>query len=307
MIGSKRLLQLALLFAICLIAITTLGGKVLLAGEESANRSLTDVREILGRLTFAKRLTVHTDGQAIDMWTGARTVGEVLRLAGVNLGPLDRVEPGMTKAPVDGMEVNVIRVVEQLVQEEVVRPYRTVKLASRSMNRGESREVTPGVNGKVVNTYKVVIENGQVQAKTLVSSVTAVETQDRMVEEGTISTITRDGEVLRFSKALNVVATAYTADINPATGKPDDAWGGMTASGKQAVPGLTIAADLRVLPMYSRVYVEGTDAFGKRYSGIYQVMDKGGAIKGNRIDIFMLTFDETYNFGRRKMKVYLLE
>lgn len=113
--------------------------------------------------------------------------------------------------------------------------------------------------------------------------------------------------MLRYSKVITVEATAYTADVDPVTGKPDDAWGGMTASGKMAVPGVTIAADLKVLPMYTRVYVEGMDSVGKKYSGIYQVMDTGSAIKGNKIDIFMETFQEMKKFGRRKMKVYVLE
>lgn len=159
----------------------------------------------------------------------------------------------------------------------------------------------------MINTYQVIKENGQVQERTLVDSVTVVEKQDRMIEEGTIATISRGGQVLRYSKVITVEATAYTADVDPVTGKPDDAWGGMTASGKMAVPGVTIAADLKVLPMYTRVYVEGMDSVGKKYSGIYQVMDTGSAIKGNKIDIFMETFQEMKKFGRRKMKVYVLE
>ncbi len=186
-------------------------------------------------------------------------------------------------------------------------PYRTVKVASRSLNRGETREVKPGVNGKVINTYEVIVEDGQVQDRSLVDSEVITEKQDRMIEEGTVATISRGGQSLRFSRVLNVAATAYTADIDPATGKPDDPWRGMTASGKQAVAGLTIAADLKVLPMHTRVYVEGIDAHGKQFSGIYQVMDTGGSIKGNRIDIFVSTFAQAKSFGRRSMKVYVLE
>ncbi len=309
MLGSKKLLRFALLAIVCVLtlAISLLAERVPLTQGESFGISQLTPGQTLNQLTFAKRATVMVDGKARSIWTGARTVGDAVTFAGVSLGPLDRIEPDPASQLVDDMQVNVIRVTQELVREEVVMPYRTVKLASRSLNRGETREVQPGINGKAINTYQVVKENGQEQERTLIDSVTVVQKQDRKIEEGTVATISRGGQTLRYSKALDVVATAYTADINPATGKPDDAWGGMTASGKKAVPGLTIAADLRVLPMGSRVYVEGIDAEGKKYSGTYIVMDIGGAVKGNKIDIFMSTYKQAQAFGRRKMKVYLLE
>lgn len=309
MLGSKKLLRFALLAIVCVLtlAINLFAESVPLTQVVASNIGELTPSQTLSQLMFAKRATILVDGKARSIWTSARTVEDAVTFAGVKLGPLDRIEPDPANQLMDDMQVKVIRVMQQLVQEEVVMPYRTVKVASRALNRGETREVRPGVNGKVVNTYQVVIENGQEQERTLVDSVTVVQKQDRMIEEGTIATISRGGQVMRYSKALDVVATAYTADINPATGKPDDPWLGMTASGKKAVAGLTIAADPKVLPMNTRVYVEGIDAQGKKYSGIYVVMDTGSAIKGNKIDIFMSTYEQTRNFGRRKMKVYLLE
>lgn len=309
MLGSKKLLRFALLAIVCVLtlAINLFAERVPLTQVVASNIGELTPSQTLNQLMFAKRATILVDGKARSIWTSARTVGDAVTFAGVKLGPLDRIEPDPANQLMDDTQVNVIRVTQELVHEEVVMPYRTVKVASRVLNRGETREVRPGVNGKVINTYQVVMENGQEQERTLVDSVTVVQKQDRMIEEGTIATISRGGQVMRYSRVLDVVATAYTADINPATGKPDDAWGGMTASGKKAVAGLTIAADPKVLPMNTRVYVEGVDAQGKKYSGIYIVMDTGGAIKGNKIDIFMSTYEQTRIFGRRKMKVYLLE
>ena len=34
--------------------------------------------------------------------------------------------------------------------------------------------------------------------------------------------------------------------------------------------------------------------------------DTGGAIKGNRIDLFFETYDEAISFGRRTVRVYVL-
>ncbi|HHW98552.1 MAG TPA: DUF348 domain-containing protein [Firmicutes bacterium] len=310
MLGSKKLLRFALLAIIgCVLALAVdlIADRMPITQLAASNIGQLTPSQTLNRLMFAKRVTVMVDGKERSVWTSARTVGDAVSFAGVRLGPLDRIEPDPSSQLMDDMQVKVVRVTHELVQEEEVVPYRTVRVASRSLNRGETREIQPGINGKVINTYQVIKENGQVQERTLVDSVTVVEKQDRMIEEGTIATISRGGQVLRYSKVITVEATAYTADVDPVTGKPDDAWGGMTASGKMAVPGVTIAADLKVLPMYTRVYVEGMDSVGKKYSGIYQVMDTGSAIKGNKIDIFMETFQEMKKFGRRKMKVYVLE
>lgn len=309
MLGSKKILRFALLVVVCALtlAINLFADHSPLTQVAASNVGELTPSQTLNQLMFAKRATLLVDGQAKNIWTSASTVGDAINSAGVELGPLDRIEPDSTLPLVDNMQVNIIRVTQQLVQEEVVVPYRTVKVASRALNRGESRELQPGVNGKMVNTYLVVMENGQEQERSLVNSVIVVEKQDRKIEEGTIATISRGGQLMRYSKVLNVVATAYTADYNPSKGRPDDPWCGMTASGKTAVAGLTIAADLKVIPMHTRVYVEGLDAQGKKYSGFYVVMDTGSAIKGNKIDIFMSTYDQTKNFGRRKMKVYILE
>ena len=75
---------------------------------------------------------------------------------------------------------------------------------------------------------------------------------------------------------------------------------GRTALGHGVRRGI-IAADPRVLPLGSIVRLHA----GK-YSGIYTVMDTGGAIKGRRIDIYLPTRSEAIGFGSRKVKVEVL-
>jgi 3D (Asp-Asp-Asp) domain-containing protein len=76
---------------------------------------------------------------------------------------------------------------------------------------------------------------------------------------------------------------------------------GRTASGQMVSRGL-IAADPRVLPLGSRVRVEAGS-----WSGEYLVADTGGAIKGRRIDIWTTTTREALQFGRRTVKLTVLE
>ena len=75
---------------------------------------------------------------------------------------------------------------------------------------------------------------------------------------------------------------------------------GRTASGEMVRTGL-IAADPKVLPLGTLVQIEA----GK-YSGVYKVADTGGAIKGNKIDIYVPSYREAKLFGRQKIKVTVL-
>lgn len=76
---------------------------------------------------------------------------------------------------------------------------------------------------------------------------------------------------------------------------------GITKSGVKAVEGITIAADIRKIPMGTKVYIEG---LGERI-----VQDIGGAIKGNKIDVFFDTHSECYNSlaNRSGVKVWIVE
>lgn len=60
-----------------------------------------------------------------------------------------------------------------------------------------------------------------------------------------------------------------------------------------------IASDTNVLPMYSVVEIEG---FSERFI----VLDRGGAIKGNKIDILMSSTSEAMKFGRKNVKVRVI-
>ena len=73
---------------------------------------------------------------------------------------------------------------------------------------------------------------------------------------------------------------------------------GRTAMGHAVRRGL-IAADPRVLPLGSRVYVDAGP-----WSGNYLVSDTGGAIKGKKIDIWVPGCSEARRFGRRSVQIF---
>jgi 3D (Asp-Asp-Asp) domain-containing protein len=98
----------------------------------------------------------------------------------------------------------------------------------------------------------------------------------------------------------NFVLTAYTAGPE-STGKDRGDQGyGITASDKQATEGLTIAVDPRVIPLGSRVYIEGL--------GYRVAQDVGSAIQGKRIDVYMEDVEAARAFGiQRNVRVELID
>ncbi len=72
---------------------------------------------------------------------------------------------------------------------------------------------------------------------------------------------------------------------------------GITKSGARVAPG-HVAADPKVIPLGSMIYVDSPVM-----SGIYQVLDTGRLVKGKIIDIFIPSYEERVDFGRRDVKV----
>lgn len=94
-----------------------------------------------------------------------------------------------------------------------------------------------------------------------------------------------------YSKVMTVKATAYSMH------EPGLNW--QTASGIDLRQNpKVIAVDTRVIPLGTRVYVEG---YGYAIAG-----DTGGAIKGNKIDLHMNSVAECYQWGVRTVKLYIL-
>lgn len=71
----------------------------------------------------------------------------------------------------------------------------------------------------------------------------------------------------------------------------------ITACGRTPRVNHTIAADTSVIPMYTKVYIEDW--------GTFVVEDRGGAIKGKRIDVFVSSNKLAYKYGVQYKKVYI--
>jgi 3D (Asp-Asp-Asp) domain-containing protein/LysM repeat protein len=95
------------------------------------------------------------------------------------------------------------------------------------------------------------------------------------------------------NKVITVKATAYTASCKGCSG--------VTRTGvdlKSNPNSKVISVDPTVIPLGSKVYVEGY--------GYATAADTGGAIKGNRIDVFIPSQNNAIQFGSKQLKVTIL-
>lgn len=99
-----------------------------------------------------------------------------------------------------------------------------------------------------------------------------------------------------------VIATGYTAGYESTGKSPGNPEFGITYSGVKVKRDLysTIAADLNVFPLGTVLFIPGY--------GYGVVADKGGAIKGNKLDLYYETVEDVYNnWGKRTLDVYIIE
>ncbi|MDX9872707.1 MAG: 3D domain-containing protein [Clostridia bacterium] len=166
-------------------------------------------------------------------------------------------------------------------------PYFTRQVLSAEVNRGVSKKVQPGVTGLIHKKYGVYYEDGSLRIGDAPTETVLRVMQPEITAIGVKDTPLLSSRDMSEPKAvLAMEATAYTHTGNP------------TFTGVYPQVG-AIAVDPRVIPLGTRMWVEG---YGY---GIAQ--DTGGLIKGHIIDVFMDTEAECRHWGRRQVKVYILE
>lgn len=77
-----------------------------------------------------------------------------------------------------------------------------------------------------------------------------------------------------------------------------EGWGRQTSSGAIATANHTVAVDRRVIPIGTKLLINGQE---------YVAQDVGGGVKGNHIDIFFNTHGETKQHGVRNAEVYIIQ
>ncbi|NMB08660.1 MAG: DUF348 domain-containing protein [Tissierellia bacterium] len=231
-------------------------------------------------------------------------VRDVLNDLNVHLGDLDYTEPALDEKLSYGDKISITRVEEVIEEIEEVIAHDSIVQKSNKLDIGTSKVIQEGKDGVKIKKIKNVFENGKLVQEILVGEEVQKEAIPKIIEKGTRSVAKTTRGNVRYKKVLTMTATAYDNSYE-STGKyPGDKYWGLTAMGTKARVG-AVAVDPRVIPLGTKLYVESLD--GTKDYGFCVAEDTGGAIKGNKIDLFFNTASEVRRFGRRKVKVYILD
>lgn len=236
-----------------------------------------------------KTVTLCVDGTVRQVETLKETVQTVLHQEGICLNTHDRIEPPVTATVESGMIIVITRVTCEKVVKRIEVPAPTVTRwdARLSSDPVVLRQGKPGV---AMETSIVWKKEGVVSVQWVSSTRVVQQPKPTVILRGNLPS--RGG--MRVKRVMTAVATAY--DPGPLSCGPNAT--GRTATGVRATKGI-IAVDPRVIPLGTRVFVDG---YGPAVAA-----DTGGAIKGNRIDVCFDSRRDALNWGRRTVQVLIYE
>ena len=260
-------------------------------------------------LTAGTLVTVRRGGETITATAQAETVEQFLSRMDIIPGPLEMVGIELMEGSVALTISDHLTVYERVTEQA---EHGTVYRSTPDLPKGQERVARKGVDGQHTAIYEQTWVSGQLVTSQYVEEITSTSV-DEIVEQGTaVTSVDADDKVvnvttnadgsgyltfasggtMKFSKAVQVTATAYTAGY--------DGVDHTTATGTFVHKGVA-AVDKRVLPLGSDLYVM---AKGMEY-GLTKAEDTG--MKGQKIDLYLESYQQCIQFGRRSATVYLLE
>ncbi len=260
-------------------------------------------------LTAGTLVTVRRGGETITATAQAETVEQFLSRMDIIPGPLEMVGIELMEGSVALTISDHLTVYERVTEQA---EHGTVYRSTPDLPKGQERVARKGVDGQHTAIYEQTWVSGQLVTSQYVEEITSTSV-DEIVEQGTaVTSVDADDKVvnittnadgsgyltfasggtMKFSKAVQVTATAYTAGY--------DGVDHTTATGTFVHKGVA-AVDKRVFPLGSDLYVM---AKGMEY-GLTKAEDTG--MKGQKIDLYLESYQQCIQFGRRSATVYLLE
>lgn len=278
------------------------------------------------RIHRNRRVEILNGETRMQLDTIAETVADALDEAGFQPEEGDAVLPSLQTKLFDGMHISYdkIRYTQRVEQEQI--PYDVQQTPSDEMVKGSTKRISKGELGEKSITYSDKYINDLLTETVVLSEEVLREAVAEQVLVGTkekpapVKTVTEpsaiavksgnkisqlsepewleldeNGLPVSYSRVIEGKATAYS---------PND--GTITSTGLRAQPGY-IAVNPDQIPYGTKMYIVSTD--GRYVYGYAIAADTGGFAKsGSAVaDLFFNSHDECIQFGRRSIRIYILE
>ena len=255
-------------------------------------------------------VTIQCGDNAQDVLIQDETVGALLARVGYSADAGYVTSGDLTAVPQDGMIITVDHVTVNEETYTVELPYKVYTVKDPYLPEGEEQILREGVVGQELRTADVEYRNAVELSRTIKSREQIRVAQAQIVAVGTGELLGQteempligdgvivlpSGEVLTYYDQDTYTATAYT--------QYDSGCDTITACQTPVRWGV-VAVDPSVIPYGTRMFI--VDADGSFVYGIGTAEDCGSAIQGKRLDLYMPTLSEAFDYGRRPVTVYFL-
>ena len=261
----------------------------------SLNSKLNHKSNIYIKRAISVQVTL--DGKILKLKSAEENVSTMLKTEGITLNDLDKINPSKETKLSKNLAIDIVRVNKKTFTDNSTIAFDTLTKKDDNLANTVTNTLQEGVNGEKAVTTEITYENGKEISRKEVNETILKKPVDKIVCVGTLPVlpISRGGDPITYRNVLNVRATAYSAIHGIGNT--------YTYSGRKAVHDpngySTIAVDPSVIPLGSKVFVEG---YGFAYAA-----DTGTAIIGNTIDVFFDTLQEANNWAVKYVKVYILK
>lgn len=290
-----------------------LGGCLLrqtVSAKSNSTQSGEGVESVIRRSGFV-RVIYH--GEQLLSTSLGETAGELFTRLGLEVAADDVVSHTLDSITTAGMTLRVDRILRTRESYTTPLPHDVQYCTDPTLPAGSETILIPGQDGELLCHAEVTYTNGHETSRIVekqhitlapVTEVIAIGTgepapeapepeAELVISDGYITLPT--GEVLTYTHTAQIRATAYT--------HTDAGCDFITATGTTVHIG-TVAVDPRYIPYGTRMFIVSND--GAYVYGISVAEDCGGAIKGDRMDLYFPTYHQCIQFGRRTCTIYFL-
>ena len=258
--------------------------------ELTALTSKTTVSEILEE----NNIILDENQKTIPEPNEEVTAGTIIKIVdkSYNEVQIAKVSEEGVQTTLDELLNNYAPITEKIVTEQVEIPYETITKNSAGTSTDTTNKVLQqGKNGLKEVTYKIKYQNEIEIEKIQLSEKTIKEPVNKIVQVNKVTSRSATTSRTTTSTASGTQVYKVTAycPCKKCCGKTN----GITAMGTHATSGRTVAASAK-FSFGTKLNINGH---------IYTVEDRGGAINGNKIDIYVNSHAEALAWGVRYLPV----
>lgn len=260
-------------------------------------------------ITRAFNVQINADGVSTLVAMTGGTVADALEKAQITVGEHDTLNADPAAPATEGMNLTIERVqYREHTKTEAIACTTSIRYTN-VLPKGKTQIKQAGQNGVKTLTYRDRIVDGQVVETELVGEAVTKKAVEKIVLKGTVVgtpmskapfdiELDSAGQPLKYKSMISGKATAYTSDRGDS--------GTICSTGMRAQVGV-VAVNPKRIPYGSKLYITSPD--GSYVYGYAIAGDTGGGVRKNALvaDLFMDTYEECIQFGRRTMNVYILE